>query len=76
MERRLVLRALLALVAGAVLLALGPTAAPDRVLDWILIPTGWRHLGYRAVPGLWSDHLPVVSDVVRAIHAAPVAVTR
>ncbi|MBI1948194.1 MAG: endonuclease/exonuclease/phosphatase family protein [Deltaproteobacteria bacterium] len=46
-----------------------PAAAPDRVLDWILVPTGWHHVGYRAVPSLLSDHLPLVSDVVRTSDA-------
>ena len=47
-----------------------PAAAPDRVLDWILVPAGWQQVGYRAVPSLLSDHVPLVTDVVLPSEAA------
>ncbi len=40
-----------------------PAAAPDRVLDWVLIPHELSFAAYRAVRSPHSDHLPVVADV-------------
>lgn len=39
------------------------TAEPDRVIDWILIPSGWRFEEYRVLPSDLSDHRPVVAVV-------------
>ncbi|MCC7073162.1 MAG: endonuclease/exonuclease/phosphatase family protein [Deltaproteobacteria bacterium] len=41
-----------------------PTAAPDRVLDWILIPKEISFTSYRVMPSPHSDHVPVVADLL------------
>ena len=40
-----------------------PSAAPARVIDWILFPAGWELLEYRAIDSQLSDHRPVVAEV-------------
>ena len=42
------------------------SANPMRVIDWILIPRGWRFGAYAAVPSLLSDHRAVRADVIMA----------
>ncbi len=39
------------------------SAEPSRVIDWVLIPTGWRFLEYSVEPSQLSDHRPVYADV-------------
>jgi endonuclease/exonuclease/phosphatase family metal-dependent hydrolase len=36
---------------------------PDRVIDWILIPTNWRFQNYYAIDSNLSDHRPVVAEI-------------
>lgn len=40
-----------------------PTAAPDRVLDWILIPKELAFASYGVVDSAHSDHRPVLAEV-------------
>ncbi|NLE36788.1 MAG: hypothetical protein GX621_02045 [Pirellulaceae bacterium] len=39
------------------------SARPECVIDWILIPPGWRFDDYRVVLSELSDHRPVVADI-------------
>lgn len=36
---------------------------PDRVIDWILIPSDWQFRRYFAVDSNLSDHRPIVAEV-------------
>lgn len=43
-----------------------PTAAPRRIVDWILPDTNWQILDYRVLRDLkHSDHLPVLTTLKR-----------
>ena len=48
-----------------------PSKAPDRVIDWILIPDDWRFEKFRVLSSQLSDHRPVVATV--RINPAPAA---
>jgi endonuclease/exonuclease/phosphatase family metal-dependent hydrolase len=37
--------------------------APDRTIDWILIPTNWTALSSQVPATMLSDHLPVVMEI-------------
>lgn len=36
---------------------------PVQVIDWIMIPPGWRFADYRAIDSRLSDHRPVVATI-------------
>jgi endonuclease/exonuclease/phosphatase family metal-dependent hydrolase len=40
-----------------------PTRRPVKVIDWILVPPGWRIVSKEVVACDLSDHLPVVMEV-------------
>lgn len=40
-----------------------PSESPTHVIDWILVPKGWRFSDYHVLSSLLSDHRPVVADV-------------
>lgn len=37
---------------------------PTSVIDWVLIPAGWRFADYRVLQSELSDHRPVTADVL------------
>lgn len=41
-----------------------PSVAPDRVIDWVLVPADWRIVSKYVLPVGHSDHTPVVVTVV------------
>jgi len=40
-----------------------PSKSPTHVIDWILVPKGWRFSDYQILSSHLSDHRPVVADV-------------
>ena len=38
-----------------------PSTAPDRVIDWILVPPAWRIREQQVLDVQLSDHRPVVA---------------
>jgi endonuclease/exonuclease/phosphatase family metal-dependent hydrolase len=46
-----------------------PSTSPDRAIDWVLAPAGWRILEHRPLDSKLSDHLPVFARV--AVPANP-----
>ncbi len=41
-------------------------AAPQSVIDWIIVSTDWQFADYAVVPSLLSDHRMVVAEIVPA----------
>lgn len=40
-----------------------PSGAPERAIDWILIPQDWSYVEHRAISADLSDHRPVVATI-------------
>lgn len=40
-----------------------PADGPNQVIDWVMIPRGWRFAEYQVVPTRLSDHRPVVAGI-------------
>jgi endonuclease/exonuclease/phosphatase family metal-dependent hydrolase len=40
-----------------------PSVDPDRVINWIMIPSDWQFRGYGILPSTLSDHRRIFADV-------------
>lgn len=40
-----------------------PADGPNQVIDWVMIPRGWRFAEYQVVPARLSDHRPVAAGI-------------
>jgi endonuclease/exonuclease/phosphatase family metal-dependent hydrolase len=41
-----------------------PSQDPQRIIDWILIPPNWAFVSHELLPAAYSDHRPVIAEVV------------
>ena len=47
------------------------SAAPQSIIDWVLVSTDWHIADYQAVPSLLSDHRMVVAELIPVVTDMP-----